>query len=107
MLNQKEGRSFVQLSTGKFKDSGSPDKLLTQEEKNLFMRDLNIIHKNFIQTVSENRNIQIEKVQVIADGSTVLGERAKELGLIDSVGGYSDAQNYLKEKLGEDVSVCW
>jgi protease-4 len=105
--NQKEGYSFVQLSTGKFKDSGSPDKPLTQEERNLFMRDLKISHENFIQAVSENRNIAMEKVREIADGSTVLGEQAKELNLIDEIGGYDDAQAYLGELVGEEVSVCW
>jgi protease-4 len=105
--NQQDGYSFVQLSSGKFKDSGNPDKPLTQEEKNLFMRDLKISHENFIQAVSENRNIAIEKVREIADGSSVLGERAKELGLIDEIGDYSDAGMYLEELVGESTSVCW
>ncbi len=105
--NQKDGYSFIQLSAGKFKDAGSPDKPLTQEERNLFMRDLEIVHENFIETVSENRNIAIENVRAIADGSSVLGEQAKELGLIDEIGDYSDAQIYLDKLIGEESSVCW
>ncbi len=105
--NQQEGYSYVQLSTGKFKDAGSPDRSITQEEKNLFMRDLEIIHKNFIQTVSDARNLSIEKVQAIADGSTVLGEQAKELGLIDEIGDYTAATDYLGQLIGEEASVCW
>lgn len=105
--NQKEGLSFIQLSTGKFKDAGSPDKQLTQEERNLFMRDLQIVHENFIKTISENRNIAIEKVRAISDGSSVLGAQAKELGLIDEVGDYTDAQVYLGNKIGEIANVCW
>lgn len=105
--NQQEGYSFVQLSAGKFKDSGSPDKPITQEERDLFMRDLKIVHENFIQTVSENRKIALEKVRIIADGSIVLGEKAKELGLIDEIGNYDDAVLYLGDLVGEDVSVCW
>src|SRR3989344_1076548 len=34
--NQKEGLNFVQLSTGKYKDTGNPDKLLSQEEMKSF-----------------------------------------------------------------------
>lgn len=105
--NQKEGYSFVELSSGKFKDAGSPDKPLTQEERNLFMRDLKIIHENFIKSVSENREIAIEKVRAIADGSSVLGEQAKELGLIDEIGDYAIAVDYLSELIGEPASVCW
>ncbi len=105
--NQKEGNSFVQLSVGKFKDSGNPDKSLNQEERALFMRDLNIIHENFIQAISENRNIQIDKIRDIADGSSVLGEKAKELGLIDDIGGYVESQKYIENLIDEEVSVCW
>ena len=105
--NRQEGISFVQLSTGKFKDSGSPDKSITQEEKNLFMRDLNIIQDIFIRSVSENRNISIEKVESIADGSSVLGEQAIELDLIDQIGDYYSAGDYISELIGEEVNDCW
>ena len=105
--NQKEGLNFVQLSTGKYKDTGNPDKLLSQEEMNLFMRDLNIIHQNFIEAVSKNRNLPLENVRKIADGSSVLGERAKELGLIDEIGSLPEVEKYLYEKIGEEVNVCW
>jgi protease-4 len=105
--NQQDGYSFVQLSTGKFKDSGSPDKPITQEERNLFMRDLEIVHENFIQIVSENRNIAVEKVREIADGSSFLGEQAVELGLIDETGGYAEVVSYLSGLIGGEVSVCW
>ena len=105
--NQKEGLSFVQLSTGKYKDTGNPDKPLSQEEINLFMRDLNIIHQNFIDAVSINRKIPLGEVKKIADGSSVLGEKAKELGLIDEIGSLSEVEKYLSEKIGEEVDVCW
>jgi len=105
--NQRDGLSYVQLSSGRFKDMGDPDKVMTYEEKNLLMRDLKIIHNNFIEAVAKNRGLQIEEVQKIADGSSVLGERALELGLIDEIGGIYDVKEYLKEKIGEDVRLCW
>jgi len=105
--NKKEGLTYVELTTGKYKDSGSPNRPLTQEEKTLFMRDLKIVHENFIQAISLNRNIPIEKVRAMADGSSVLGEQAKELGLIDAIGGYAEAKKYVEERIGETVEVCW
>lgn len=105
--NEKEGLTYNQLSTGKFKDSGDPDKPLTLEEKKLFERDLNIMFNNFIQAVSENRKLSIDKVKKLADGSTVLGEMALKNGLIDKIGGPIEVRNYLKEKLNEEISVCW
>lgn len=105
--NEKEGLSYVQLSAGKYKDAGSPDKPLTEEEKRLMIRDLKIIHENFIEEVALNRNLPIEKVRAIADGSSFLGERAKELGLIDEIGGLSEVEKYIENKIGEKSEVCW
>lgn len=105
--NNKEGLTFNSLSTGKFKDYGSPDKTLTEEEKKLIMRDLEITHNIFIKAVSENRNLPIEKVRLLADGSSMPGEMALENGLIDRIGDYYDAQTYLNESIGEKAEICW
>ncbi len=105
--NQKDGLNYEQLIAGKYKDSGRPDKPLTEEEKKLFLRDINIGYENFMKAVSANRNIPIEKVREIADGSTVMGEQAKELGLIDEIGGINEVEKYLEETIGEKPEICW
>ncbi len=105
--NTKDGLVYEQLSVGKYKDSGSANKPLTQEERNLFMRDDLIIYQNFIEAVSTNRNIPIDKVKSFSDGSTVLGQKAKELGLIDTIGGISEVEQYLEQKTGEKPDICW
>lgn len=105
--NQKEGYTYEQLSAGKFKDSGDPDKILTSEERALFQRDLKIMHEDFIKMVAENRNLPIEVVRKLADGSTMLGEQAKENGLIDEIGGIYEVENYLEQTIGEKPVICW
>ena len=105
--NQKEGYDFIQLRAGIYKDMGNPDKVLTEEEKTLLFRDLNIIHQNFIDAVSVNRKIPLEDVRKIADGSSVLGEKAKSLKLIDEIGGIIEVEKYLSEKIGEKAEICW
>jgi len=95
--NQAEGLTYNQLSVGKFKDSGNPDQPLTAEEKELFMRDIKILHENFIKAVAENRNLDIEKVGVMADGSTMLGDMAIENGLIDRIGSFDEVEEYINE----------
>jgi protease-4 len=105
--NKKEGLNFVSLSTGKFKDAGSPDIALSPEAKELFARDLKIVHNNFIAQVVENRKLDKTKVEKMADGSSMLGEAALGSGLIDRIGDMNDAREYLKEKIGEDVEICW
>ncbi|MFA6251447.1 MAG: S49 family peptidase [Candidatus Paceibacterota bacterium] len=105
--NEDSGLKYIELSSGKYKDAGDPDRILSKEEKEVLLRDVLLTHENFIRAVSENRNIPLEKVASFADGSSVLGEQAKSLGLIDAVGGYEEARNYLSEKIGEEVEVCW
>jgi signal peptide peptidase SppA len=105
--NAKDGLTYESLSTGKFKDAGNADKPLTVEEKALFMRDLNIIYNNFIQDVSQNRKIPIDKVKGIADGSTVLGQKALELGLVDQIGGLPETEQYIEKTTGETSTICW
>lgn len=105
--NQKEGYTYEQLIVGKYKDYGSPDKPLTREEKDLFLRDIKIIYDNFLNLVSKNRNIPLEKITAFADGSTVMGEKAKELGLIDEIGGMLEAEKYLEELIGTKPEICW
>ena len=104
--NEEDGLTYNQLSVGKFKDIGDYDKPLTPEEKELIMRDINIIHENFIKAVADNRNIDIEKVRQLADGSSMLGQMALENNLIDKIGGRYEVEEYLKEKLGGDVEIC-
>lgn len=105
--NQKDGNVYVQLSSGKYKDAGDPDRPLTEEERQLFLRDIKIVHENFIEEVALNRDIPVADVQKIADGSSVLGARAKELRLIDEIGGISEAEKYLESIIGEKPEVCW
>jgi protease IV len=105
--NRNEGYKYENLSIGKYKDSGSPEIPLTKEDRELFLRDLNIMYENFIAEVAENRNLAIEKVRSFADGSTVLGAKAKELGLIDEIGGINEAKKYLEETIGETLTICW
>ena len=105
--NQKNGYTYVQLSSGKFKDTGSPDKILTDAEKALLLRDVNIMYNNFVSDVALNRGLTVKAVKSFADGSTVLGSKAKELGMIDEIGGLPEVQKYLETKIGEKPDICW
>ena len=100
-------KQYVQLSIGKYKDTGSPDKPITADEKVLLMRDIKIVYQNFIEDVANNRNIPLDQVKLIADGSSVLGDKAKSLNLIDQLGSWPEAEKYLEDKIGEKPVLCW
>lgn len=104
--NKQEGLTYQQLSSGKFKDTGSPDKELTAEEKELLMKDVEKMHQLFVENVAVNRNLDIKIVEKLADGSTMLGQDAKNNGLIDEIGNINDAKEWLKSQLGIEPELC-
>lgn len=107
--NAKEGLEFVSLSTGKFKDAGTTDKPLTSEERALFERDLEIYHNEFVRQVAENREIPVEDVAKLADGSTLPGALALESKLIDAVGNKDTVREWFAQALDiplEEVVFC-
>ena len=103
--NIDNGLTFHQISVGKYKDAGNPDKPLTVDEEKLFMAHTTEIADVFIQEVAENRHLPIEKVQAIADGSMMLGQDAIKDGLIDEIGSFADVDRYLSKILKENVEI--
>ena len=104
--NQIDGLTFNQIRAGKYKDMLNPDKYLTYEEKILAQRDVDIVYEYFIEAVAEKRDLDIDKVRALSDGATMMGVTALENGLIDKIGGVYEAEEYLREILGEDVVFC-
>lgn len=107
--NEIDGLKFISLSSGKFKDSGTPDKPLTEEERTLFERDLKIYHDDFVTYVSNNRKIPFEDVAKLADGSSMPGTLALQHKLIDELGDRETARLWFAKKLGltkEEVVFC-
>ena len=85
-LFEKYGVTYESLKSGKYKDIASPFKRLTEEERNVLQKKLDIIHERFIEAVAENRKLSKESVKELATGIYFLGEEAKDLGLIDILG---------------------
>lgn len=97
--------TYERLVTGKFKDTGSPFKELTSEERIMFQRSLDKIHDYFVEEVAVNRNMKKRDVAKIATGQFYLGVDAKELGLIDELGSRQEVLDYVEEQIGEDVDL--
>ena len=99
-LLEKYGVTYQRLVSGSYKDTGSPFKELTEEEKKILQSKIDLIHLKFVADVSKNRNLPIEKVKELSTGMFYLGAEAKYYGLIDELGNEETAINILKEKAG-------
>jgi protease-4 len=62
-------------------------------------------YQEFLRKVSEGRNMPIEKVDEIAQGHVWLGETAKQIGLVDELGGFRTSIQLAKSLSGIDESA--
>ena len=79
------------LKAGRYKDMGSENRPLTDDEKKLFQNLLDSVHKQFQNSVKEARKLSDEQVNEYCDGRIFTGEEAKKLGFVDELGGEKKA----------------
>jgi len=81
----------VTIKSGEFKDTGSPTRDLSEEERQYYQGLVDEMHEQFVGHVAEARRLPLEKVRQIANGKVFSGAQAKRLGLVDDIGTYQDA----------------
>lgn len=104
LKNKEEGLTYVPLTTGKFKDAGDPNKPLSEDDRTYFQGKLDIVNKEFINLVAYNRNMTFDEVKNLADGSTLIGQKAVEAKLVDQIGNRDAVKAYFAESLDKDIS---
>ncbi|MFL5320632.1 MAG: S49 family peptidase, partial [Myxococcaceae bacterium] len=114
------------ITAGKMKDAGSPFREMTDDERAYFQGVLKDVHEQFIGDVAEGRGMKADDLRPLADGRVFSGRQAKELKLVDELGGLEDAvaaagkmagiegepkveypaqeKKFLKELLGDEAS---
>jgi protease-4 len=80
--------------------TGTHDYTTTGYER--FQASLDRIYDDFTQKVADGRSIDLEEVRRIAKGRIWTGADAKEIGLVDELGGYDVALNQVRDVLGLD-----
>jgi protease IV len=95
--------TYERLVSGNLKDIGSPFKEMTAQERILFQKSLDSIHDYFVDEIAENRNLKKRDVEKIATGQFYLGVQAKDIGLVDELGGREEVIAYVEKKIGKDA----
>lgn len=90
----------VIIKGGQYKDLGSPDRPLTEEERMILEQMVDEIHQQFIRAVARGRDLSVEEVSRLATGRIFTGSQALEVGLIDELGPYEDAVKKAAELAG-------
>jgi len=92
--------TYQRLVSGDYKDMGSPFRKLTPEEENMLQTQLDKVHEFFIEEIALNRNLGIEETRQFSNGMIYLGEEARDLGLVDILGGKIETVGYIEDELG-------
>lgn len=85
------GITFDTIRTGKNSAGFGVTYDLNADEQKYFQDMVNTIYDNFLGVVSEGRKLSKEQVHAIAQGRVWTGAKAKEIGLVDKLGGLDDA----------------
>ena len=90
-LLKKAEINYSVISKGKYSDMGSLVRDLTEDEKDKIRASSLKVYEEFVDRVAEGRNMTREEVLKSAEGRVWLGEEAKEIGLVDEIGGIEKA----------------
>ena len=85
---------------GQYADADSPSAEFTPQQRAAFAGSVDKVYAGFIQRVSDGRHLTPDRVREIAKGRVWTGAQAKDLGLIDEVGGFYQAVDKAKSLAG-------
>ena len=72
----------------------------SKEEKKRVQSMMDEVYVDFKEKVSKGRKLDLEKVEEIAKGRVWTGVQALENGLVDEIGGLTEALEYTKKQIG-------
>ena len=87
----KLGVTWDEVHAGRNADAWTQARDLSPGQRARFAQWLDRIYEDFTSKVGESRNLSKETVEKIAKGRIWTGEDAKELGLVDELGGFPAA----------------
>ena len=90
-LFRKVGVRFETIKTGKYKDTGSMWRPMTDEERDLLQGVLVNVYDQFIGVIVAGREMERDDILPYADGRIFSGDQAAAYGFVDRLGTIDDA----------------
>ncbi|MDE2662940.1 MAG: signal peptide peptidase SppA [Gemmatimonadota bacterium] len=84
-LFRKVGVDWEVVASAEHKDLGGYARALSSEDRVILEELVSDVHEQFVEVVSDNRNLDRETVRGLADGRVFTGRQANELGLVDGL----------------------
>jgi protease-4 len=106
-LGNNNGITWDSVKTAQYADQQTISRPKSPQELAVYQRSVDRIYNLFLQKVSQGRKIPTAKVAEIAQGRVWSGTAAKQIGLVDEIGGLNVAIEYAAKqaKLGTDWEI--
>lgn len=91
LLSDKLGLKFDGVKTNRLADMGQFNRPFNAEEKALMQQTVDRGYRLFIQRCADGRHLNLNDLEKIAEGRVWTGEMAKEIKLVDQLGGLDTA----------------
>jgi len=103
----KVGANIEGVSQGAHAQMYSPDRPFTNEERAKVQESMQATYDHFVERVAESRHTTPEKIDQIAQGRVWTGQQARQIGLVDELGGLAVALKAakLRAHIGIDEEV--
>ena len=98
LLTDKLGLHFETVKTSKFADMGDISRPFNADEREAMQQYINNGYKLFVKRCADGRGMTTEAIEKIAEGRVWTGATAKELGLVDELGGLDKAIEIAAQK---------
>ncbi len=94
----KLGANMESTSHGKHAEMYSPDRRFTPDERKKVQESMQLVYDQFIERTAAARHMPPEKVDEVAQGRVWTGEQARQIGLVDEIGGLYTAIDLAKQR---------
>ena len=104
---EKIGLDIETVADGKVADINSPDARYSDDARARLQQQIDAIYETFLDKAAQGRSMTRDAVHAVAQGRVWTGRQAKDLGLVDELGGLARAVTVAKERagIGADVEV--
>ncbi|MEE8130858.1 MAG: signal peptide peptidase SppA [Vicinamibacterales bacterium] len=104
---EKIGLDIETVADGKVADINSPVAPYSDDARARLQQQIDAIYETFLDKAAQGRSMTRDAVHAVAQGRVWTGRQAKDLGLVDELGGLARAVTLAKERagIGADVEV--
>src|SRR5204862_81084 len=104
---KKLGLNMEEVHDGRYADLYSPIRPFSADEKARIEEQMQATYDTFVEKAASGRNTTPERIDAIGQGRVWTGKQAKQIGLVDELGGLERALAIAKQraKIGPDAEV--